>query len=534
MEGLSVAASIIQAIDVSSRLISDGIIIYKSQDGQTVEHRELEEITTSMAKDVQQLAKGLDKTNRMRDLPDLKKKQENIGRQCQSIANELLETLRGLKYEGPKSPWKSIRQALASAWNDEKIKGLEQRLDRYRQQMITNVLSSLWLQSEKISLQLDKVLLQHAAFSPTPHLNAESGFLGNNFLKEISAESRERWSSDFVEAILARSWQPQPPSQPYVANSHNQENKISFEDLFLQRLKFKDMMSRELRIPKAHAETFRWIFCDTEDDYSKLKPEANFRSFLQNDKDNLYWVTGKPGSGKSTLMKYIYQNPETSKHLRVWQKKDKLVRASFYFWNSGSNLQMSVNGLLQTLLYDCLKQLPSAIPIVFPERWELLRLFGKHDPWQLEELEEALRYLIQGTDLGAKFFIFVDGLDECSGNLSSLIIFILGLCESSSHVKMCVASRPWAQFEDSFKKHPHLLLQDLTKEDIARYVASNLGANEGFRELAEREPECAKQLRNEIARKAEGVFLWVNLVVASLLAGLTDGDGLDFGGCSSG
>ncbi|KAJ4263451.1 hypothetical protein NW762_006270 [Fusarium torreyae] len=526
MEGLSVAASIIQVIDVSSCVISSSIEIHKSQDGQVVERRELEETTLSMARDVRRLRRRLDNESGSRSLTALEREQEDIGRRCQSIANELLETLQGLRYEGPRSPWKSFRQALASAWNDEKIQGLEHRLDRYRQQMTTNVLSSLWFQSEKMSLQLDQALSQHRSSSPTP-IPDEEKFLGINFLEQISAESRERWSSDFVEAILARSWQSQPMRRPYNPDSpSNQEGETSFEDLFLQRLKFKDMMDRQLRIPKAHTETFKWIFCDTEDNSSTLKPEVSFRSFLQNNRDRLYWVTGKPGSGKSTLMKYIYQNPDTMEHLRVWHEKHKLVTASFYFWNSGSNIQMSVTGLLQTLLYECLKQLPSAIPIVFPERWELFKLFGKHSPWRLEELQDAFRSLIVDKHLDAKFFIFVDGLDECNGNLDSLITFTLGLCESSSRVKMCVASRPWAQFEDSFKRHPHLLLQDLTKGDIARYIASNLSSNEGFHELEEREPEYAKKLRDEIATKAQGVFLWVNLVVKSLLDGFTDGDGL--------
>jgi len=39
-----------------------------------------------------------------------------------------------------------------------------------------------------------------------------------------------------------------------------------------------------------------------------------------------------------------------------------------------------------------------------------------------------------------------------------------------------------------------------------------------------REPEYAENLLREISGKAQGVFLWVHLVVSSLLSGLANGD----------
>jgi hypothetical protein len=42
--------------------------------------------------------------------------------------------------------------------------------------------------------------------------------------------------------------------------------------------------------------------------------------------------------------------------------------------------------------------------------------------------------------------------------------------------------------------------------------------------MQQREPECAVQLRDGIVLKASGIFLWVELVLRSLLAGLTYGD----------
>jgi hypothetical protein len=144
MEGLSVAANIIQAIDAAGRLISNSIQIYRSQDGQAVERRELEQVTGSLAEDVRNMQRSLKDSRKRGGHTDAEKGQNKIGQQCEDIANELLMVLQRLKYKGTKSPLRSVRQALLSAWNDDKIQELEHRLDRYRQQMITTVLTSLW------------------------------------------------------------------------------------------------------------------------------------------------------------------------------------------------------------------------------------------------------------------------------------------------------------------------------------------------------------------------------------------------------
>jgi len=48
-----------------------------------------------------------------------------------------------------------------------------------------------------------------------------------------------------------------------------------------------------------------------------------------------------------------------------------------------------------------------------------------------------------------RFFFFIDGLDEFDGNCTELVDFVLEH-SARSNVKMCVASRPWLEFEDAF------------------------------------------------------------------------------------
>lgn len=238
----------------------------------------------------------------------------------------------------------------------------------------------------------------------------------------------------------------------------------------------------------------------------------------------LYWITGKAGSGKSTLMKFLYNDPRTSEHLRSWASPLPLVTAAFFFWNSGSEMQMSQSGLLRTLLCRALQQCRSLIPRVFPERWEAYSCIGDDtNPWAWSELVRALELLVREDGVTIKLCLFIDGLDEFDGSHERLIDLIQNLV-SSSAAKICVSSRPWLVFEEAFRLVPHLMLQDLTKPDIRLYIKNKFQGNANFVDLEACEPEYAGALLREIAGKAQGVFLWVYLVVQSLLTGLRNGD----------
>ncbi|KAJ5377639.1 uncharacterized protein N7496_005048 [Penicillium cataractarum] len=154
-------------------------------------------------------------------------------------------------------------------------------------------------------------------------------------------------------------------------------------DRILFALRYETIDEREVRIPKAYESTFEWAFRDTT---SEGKTGYNLKRWLESD-DQVYWITGKAGSGKSTLMKYICQptvssansnsasyprhhnakqrSPGCKPYLDKWAGGKKLVIASFYFWNFGSRLQRTRAGLFRSLLYGILSLAPELIPDTF-------------------------------------------------------------------------------------------------------------------------------------------------------------------------
>ena len=187
-------------------------------------------------------------------------------------------------------------------------------------------------------------------------------------------------------------------------------------------------------------------------------------------------------------------------------------------------MQMSQRGLLFSLLRQLLNQCPEIIPAVSPNRWEVLCLFNEDaKEWTEVELRELLRAVVAKLSDDQKVRLFIDGLDEFDGCHEELISLVRDLI-FHQNVKIYVSSRPWVVFEEAFKHGPSLMLQDLTYPDVQHYVSANFQENPGFRQLQGTEPEYADQLIETVVLKASGVFLWVHLVVASLVAGMGHGD----------
>lgn len=69
-----------------------------------------------------------------------------------------------------------------------------------------------------------------------------------------------------------------------------------------------------------------------------------------------------------------------------------------------------------------------------------------------------------------------------------------------------------------------LRLQDLTRNDITLYIRETLEQNDLFNQLRKRDNAHCVELVEEVVSKAQGVFLWVFLVVRSLITGLTNAD----------
>jgi NACHT domain len=269
------------------------------------------------------------------------------------------------------------------------------------------------------------------------------------------------------------------------------------------------MRERRDEIEIAHPHTFDWVFSNTK---------SGFYDWIKGD-GGLFWIKGKPASGKSTLMKYILEDKRTREALHEKYGRNSLTMPAFFFHDRGINLtQKSLDGLLRSILYQILTDLPALIDCV-SEVYGITMENQGHCAWRLSESKKALNAIVQQTKISGCIVLFIDALDEFVGTdieiARSLTDLLLYQNEQALRIRICASSRPHNVFYDMFGEFPGLAIHDWTQKDIDIYT---------FDKLGQCKREGLEDLHKEITSRAQGVFLWVRLVIEELSGPLFDGE----------
>ncbi|EXJ58764.1 hypothetical protein A1O7_06194 [Cladophialophora yegresii CBS 114405] len=290
-------------------------------------------------------------------------------------------------------------------------------------------------------------------------------------------------------------------------------------------LSFCDMVSRQGRIREAHEGTYGWILapCDTTDNGL-----SDFHSWLAAPAPDhgLFWISGKPGSGKSTLMRYLDDHLKPASCTN-WLSGYGLFICRYFLWNPGRGLQRSFQGLLQALLHQLLWNHQWLIEtIVSEERWLTACATEPELQWSTPELKTTIVACLQRIATTRKILILADGLDELDGtddDRHDMLDFLHRLPQLGS-IKVCLSSRPWNIFADSFYGLPQIQLHLFTRMDIEKYVRQSLSHSMRHQSSYLHNSGQGERLIQMIVDKANGVFLWVRLVVQELMRGFRDGE----------
>ena len=290
----------------------------------------------------------------------------------------------------------------------------------------------------------------------------------------------------------------------------------------LDSLWFNEIHSREERIVDAHRRTFEWIF---DDSGRGVRPWDNFVQWLEQGQ-GVYWIHGKAGSGKSTLMSFLCQHDRTMRSLKIWSGNKDVFMPKFFFWRGGTTMEKSVEGLLRSLVWQMLNQIPET-------SWNIESFLehlatGQHSnnliaAWTERRLRDTLSHVLQLASNSSYLCLFIDGLDEFEKDPHDLIDLIRDQVKGTK-VKLCLSSRADPPFERAFGSANKLRLQDLTRGDIHKFATDKLHEDLKARSHMLWDQDWAGRLVTELVSRAEGVFLWVSLAVKDLVRGLEDDD----------
>lgn len=363
--------------------------------------------------------------------------------------------------------------------------------------------------------------------------NAQASAIRDDLAKCIQVVEEARLSTALT-SDSARAAENSDRFRTMAESIHQLESHMSCamsDKILMTLLYFPVIEVRYNAVSNAHHKTFQWILREPKPNSpgeNKTTAATKFVEWLRGEKQPIFWVRGKAGSGKSTLMKYIVSQPETAKHLEAWAGDKQLVIAKHFFWSTGTSLQKSQEGLLRSILFEVLRKSPElrkAVRSTLPEDMsDELEFFSV--PLTKNELFLAFSAIKCGS-WSPKFCFFIDGLDEYKGEATELIKLIQDF-SSAEHVKVCISSRPWTEFIDAFgQDEDHVIrVESLTRDDIRNYVFDRFGSTQHFQPHSATTAQYV-EIANQIVERAQGVFLWVVLVVKSLLEGLTYADTID-------
>ena len=304
-----------------------------------------------------------------------------------------------------------------------------------------------------------------------------SGLNDKEYLKVSAALTR----------VLAATTGSAPTAVPSVPSRKERRE-------YLDSLKFTGIEARHATIKAAHAKTCKWLLGTFEYQGWQGPTVSEHGGFL--------WIKGKPGTGKSTIMKFAYANAK--------KKMKDTVMLSFFFNARGGHLEKAMEGMYRSLLWQLLDQLPE-LQVIF-DSWEGDKpVRGDDCPWDIESLQSLFSSAIK--KIGQRqLTCFIDALDECKENqVREMVSFFEQLSvpadSSQARFRVCFSSRHYPHI--TINNSVALILEghEGHKQDITNYLDSELKAGNGDR---------LNKIKMEVLDRASGIFLWVVLVVQML------------------
>ncbi|KAI9667704.1 MAG: hypothetical protein M1821_000521 [Bathelium mastoideum] len=538
----SLASSIISVVDVSVKLMKKCREIY--EEGSTRLNRETEEIARYLSSENATLEESM--TKALQSQLQIDREITELSTKVSETAQNLLKELERLKTGSKRKVFATARKLAKTTFKGEYLKETQKKLDKYREVLEFKILQRLDFRSLKLREDFQELddRVQRLAIS----LND-----GHNSLERIVVSESQMSKDSIIQFLKDRD------KDREAATVHNQQLRKLRKSLWFPEIAF-----RQEDISEAHPGTCEWLL---QDDLRYLATEASpremqhefsqvdteewaldpnleeelfesrirFLEWLVNGND-MFWFTGKAGSGKSTLMKNLASHRKTEDYLKKWAGDADLLTPSpsFYFLELGSSsLQKNLRGFLRSLLWQLTSQRPDLTSTILPQSGyendadNMENDFQAMNIWTEARLRTALKQLLAKKPQHLFFCIFIDGIDEIEDNANDRKHFleVLNDLKTAPGVKLCIASRPEQRLRVAFGTSPQIRLQDVNQKDILQATQDELSSS-----LKSTFPGQENEIRHlilAIALKAQGVFLWASIMVKEIHTGVQSADSLD-------
>jgi hypothetical protein len=523
---VGLASALVQIIDLSINALRKDHPIYQPTDASTTPVENIN-VLQNIINDLYRLTDLIDQSE-LKKLHNEKTEQKKSAKlseaaqqllkhseQVKEVVEGLIDALKDVQARAtPEDPrWPTARDALMNGvWKKKDVTSNKKKLRTLRKDVDTSLLFAL------------RQYLDQSAETGLPV------FAQND--SDEALRHWEKWQNDALDTIHTSDWKPNKKKNveefsKVVDQLIVFEKEAYFREGIFKGLFFEEADERLHAVGPPMEGSMKWVF---EDD--RMTDEGGLLDWMGNGRgENLFWITGKAGCGKTTLTKHLFRNPQIFDYLEAWSGAAPGITSGFFFWNSGTELQNSPTGMLRCILYESLQDMiygpleqdEDIIQWLFPDRWSQYTSYvgGLHD-FTFAELQKAFALMV--SDEGKKFLFMIDGLDEMDEYPSELVQGIINAAKKDN-VKIIVSSCESPELQAAFEKRPSMVLDEWTKKDSQAHVLHAFGEHDMITKLR-RKTDNVEEMNviNTLAEKANGVYFWAKLATIFILETTTEND----------
>ncbi|KAF3396703.1 hypothetical protein DPV78_007542 [Talaromyces pinophilus] len=311
-------------------------------------------------------------------------------------------------------------------------------------------------------------------------------------------------------------------------------------DAYKRSLSFPEMYSRYYGI----LSTFENATCSWLSDckeYKKWREDGG-----------LLWIKGKPASGKSTLMRYIFDknkseddqennaNKNTDNQNKSSDGKNleikQTITLSFFFHGRGSSLQKTKLGFYRTVLFQLLEEQSvrekkiealSNLEKIFKHQCDSRGPLGKSWHWETSQLAQDFQSVLTEVLEDHLVYLYIDALDECGEDDARRMAEAFEKMIQRSPIKRFERRIDKATGKETEEpigrrlhvccscRNPPLLIGAMVKDTFQICVERHNGHGIDLYVWSHLDQfvNTAPEIPETIVKHSEGVFKWTYLVV---------------------
>ncbi|KAK3349952.1 WD40-repeat-containing domain protein [Lasiosphaeria hispida] len=286
-------------------------------------------------------------------------------------------------------------------------------------------------------------------------------------------------------------------------------------DFLLKELKWTDPTIDKGRIERTKGGLY-------EDSSCWILSHPNYKDW-KDGKTKLLWVKGGAGKGKTMLLIAI------TKQLRSQTRLDHPVAnssLSFFFCQNTDDRLNNAVAILKGLIYLLLVQDVSLVSYLKSDCDRMGKdIFDvtSNNVNAFDALSNVFRQMIQHSR-SETMYLAVDALDECKDGLPDLLKLVRETALQENRLKWILTSRNRVDIEENLaldSPGARLSLEvnsEAVSQAIETYIIHKVAQVSSLRSS----PIQRTNIQQKLLEKAEGTFLWVDLVLRSIYTLLAD------------